>query len=272
MEDELLSTHADVEPGYPGPDHCAPGAALPSYQVYLATGARARHIHYRMRYAVYCLETGFEAAEHYPEGFERDLYDEHAAHFLVRLGGLYAGGRWVGAMRLIRPDQTPLPTIATGQLFPGAFARARDEPPRVLEVSRLIARGAPERGSPRLLYHLCQAAQAYAQNHGYEFLLFMIRPALARLLQRHHIPIELCGEACEHRGLRLPFRAPTAESGAALSAWRRRLGLGETPVRAPYVEFAGNPPFPYRTKLGYKPCWRRRSYQAPGALEVPCAG
>lgn len=267
-----MYTHAGVETGCPTSELCPSGEASPSYQVYLATGARARHIHYRMRYAVYCLETGFEAAEQYPGGFERDIYDEHAAHFLVRLGGLYAGGRWVGAMRLIRPDTMPLPTIATGHLFPDAFARPQAESPRVLEVSRLIARGAPDRGSPLLLYHLCQAAQSYARNHGYDFLLFMIRPALARLLQRHHIPIELCGEKCDHRGVRLPFRAPTDESGVALSAWRRRLGLGDASEHSHYAEFAGNPPFSSRAKPVYKRCWRRRPYRAPGAMEVPCAG
>ncbi len=272
MEDERLYTHAGVEPGRPTSDRCLPDGHSPSYQVYLATGARARRIHYRMRYAVYCLETGFEAAERYPEGFERDIHDEHAAHFLVRMGGLYDGGHWVGAMRLIRPEAGLLPTMAAGHLFEDAFATPRVESPRVLEVSRLIARGSPERGSPRLLYHLCQAAQAYAEDHGYDYLLFMIRPALARLLQRHHIPIELCGEACDHRGLRLPFRALTAESGLALSAWRRRLGLGDAPARPHYAQLAGHPPFPYRAAPGYKRCWRPRVYHAPRAMEVPCAG
>lgn len=272
MEDGRLDTHAGVEPARPISDSGQSDASLPSYQVYLATGPRARRIHYRMRYAVYCVETGFEAAERYPEGFERDLHDEHAAHFLVRLGGLYDGGRWVGAMRLIRPEADPLPTIATGHLFPDAFSARKTEPPRVLEVSRLIARGAPERGSPQLLYHLCQAAQAYAEDHGYDYLLFMIRPALARLLQRHQIPIELCGEACEHRGLRLPFRALTTEAGLALSDWRRRLGLGDPPARPHYAQLAGYPPFPYRAAPGYKRCWRPRVYRAPRAGEVPCAG
>lgn len=185
---------------------------------YLARSEDARRIHFRLRYEVYCRETGFEPAEKHPEGIERDVYDDHAEHFLIGHEGHPPEARWVGTMRLILPGKRPLPTTSNCRLFPEVLADA--EVP-ALEVSRLIVRGA----SPEVLYHLCQAAQAYAQRHGYHRMFFLVRPALARLLRRHGLPIEVCGAPHRHRGTRMPCLAHTDAAGSALRAWRQRLQL-----------------------------------------------
>jgi len=39
---------------------------------------------YKLRYQVYCLETGFEKIEHYPEKVEFDEYDNSSVHYLIR--------------------------------------------------------------------------------------------------------------------------------------------------------------------------------------------
>lgn len=39
---------------------------------------------YKLRYQVYCLETGFEDPEQYPLGLEFDEYDPYAKHYLIR--------------------------------------------------------------------------------------------------------------------------------------------------------------------------------------------
>lgn len=58
---------------------------------------------YKLRYQVYCLETGFEKTEHYPEGVEFDEYDNNSVHYLIRhlRSGVYAA-----TTRLILPDIT----------------------------------------------------------------------------------------------------------------------------------------------------------------------
>lgn len=38
---------------------------------------------YKLRYQVYCLETGFEDPGHYPEGLEFDVFDSHSVHYLL---------------------------------------------------------------------------------------------------------------------------------------------------------------------------------------------
>lgn len=56
---------------------------------------------YKLRYQVYCLETGFEATENHPDQMEYDEFDENSMHYLVRhkKSGVYAA-----STRLILPD------------------------------------------------------------------------------------------------------------------------------------------------------------------------
>lgn len=191
-------------------------------RTYLARSEAARRIHFRLRYEVYCRETGFEPPEQHPDGVERDVFDEHAEHFLVGHEGRPPETRWVGTMRLILPGKRPLPTAANCRLFPEV---ADEADAAALEVSRLIVRGA----SSEILYYLCQAAQEYAQRHAYPRMFFLVRPALARLLRRHGLPVEVCGSPHRHRGTRIPCVAYTDAAGTALQAWRQRLQLPAPP-------------------------------------------
>ncbi|NOS89809.1 MAG: PEP-CTERM/exosortase system-associated acyltransferase [Methylococcaceae bacterium] len=55
---------------------------------------------YRLRYQVYCLETGFEDPSDYPDGLEFDEFDSHSVHYLIyhRKQGVY-----MATTRLILP-------------------------------------------------------------------------------------------------------------------------------------------------------------------------
>jgi N-acyl amino acid synthase of PEP-CTERM/exosortase system len=95
----------------------------------------ALHRAFKLRYEVYCLEHNFLPAADYPEGIERDEYDDDAAHFYA----FDEHEELVGYVRLVRPK--------ADQLFPmqrhcsiwsdAATLPARSE---VAEVSRLIVR------------------------------------------------------------------------------------------------------------------------------------
>jgi len=56
---------------------------------------------YKLRYQVFCIETGFESPESHPGKIEFDEYDNHSLHYLVRhrKSGLFAA-----TTRLILPD------------------------------------------------------------------------------------------------------------------------------------------------------------------------
>lgn len=56
---------------------------------------------YKLRYQVYCIETGFEDPEQYPDGMEFDEFDSHSAHYLIRHRKL---GIYMATTRLILPE------------------------------------------------------------------------------------------------------------------------------------------------------------------------
>ena len=56
---------------------------------------------YKLRYQVYCLETGFENPEQYPDGMEFDEFDSHSVHYLIYHRKL---GIYMATTRLILPE------------------------------------------------------------------------------------------------------------------------------------------------------------------------
>lgn len=56
---------------------------------------------YKLRYQVYCLETHFENSDDFPDGLEKDNYDESSKHYLIRH---ISSGQFAATTRLILPD------------------------------------------------------------------------------------------------------------------------------------------------------------------------
>ncbi|MFZ2168884.1 MAG: PEP-CTERM/exosortase system-associated acyltransferase, partial [Methylococcaceae bacterium] len=65
---------------------------------------------YKLRYQVYCIETGFESSEQHPDNLEFDEYDQQSVHYLIRHR---KSGDYAATTRLILPD-----TNNPGRLFP----------------------------------------------------------------------------------------------------------------------------------------------------------
>jgi N-acyl amino acid synthase of PEP-CTERM/exosortase system len=61
---------------------------------------------YKLRYQVYCLETGFENAANFPDGLERDAYDARSEHYLIRH---IESGQFSATARLILPSRNGSP-------------------------------------------------------------------------------------------------------------------------------------------------------------------
>src|SRR3569832_697528 len=75
------------------------------FEVVLADDECSRRIHYQLRYQVFCLDTGYEDPDAFPDGEEKDEWDQNAVHFLVRERETQ---QWVAAMRLVIPqDKAP---------------------------------------------------------------------------------------------------------------------------------------------------------------------
>ena len=206
------------------------------FETVLADTAAAKDIHYSVRYKVFCDETGFEDAARFPDGKERDSFDEHATHFIV--WDRYER-EWVGAMRLARADghQMPCETICDADLK-GLSARRS----RTVEFSRLCVLGknrhtesafrfgmkAPD-GNPQgkeipvffrqeeneVFLRLLRASFAWGKANDVDYCYFIVTPALTRVLQRFGIPLEKVGSPLEHRGVRIPhsYNVHDAEAG-----------------------------------------------------------
>lgn len=204
------------------------------YQVVLADSPESRRVHFHLRYQVFCCDTGFEPAENFPDGLERDDHDAHAVHFLVGRTGAPddCPERWVGAMRLILADSEPLPIQTRCRLVEG---RKPDAHARVAEVSRLIVKEEAPHPEPLVLFLLCSAALGYSQRHGLQDLYFLIRPALFRILRRQGLAIDLTGDPCEHRGLRYPCGIAVRDLVPGMEQWRQRLKSIDQIGVTPYV-------------------------------------
>jgi N-acyl amino acid synthase of PEP-CTERM/exosortase system len=235
------------------------------FEAFLADTPRGRQLHYRIRYEVYCRETGFEDARLFPRREEQDHYDAHAHHFLVRHT---VTGEWVAAMRLVLPQAGRLPFQDVCPM--AADATAGLSTADAAEVSRLcMVEGLRRRGyersfpyqmvdrsnekvtelrrrerrlGPQVLMGLLRAAYAYNRERlGFQQWYFLVSPALARVIGGAGIDLVPVGPSCEHRGVRAPYVSDVERS--------HRDVLASSPEMAEF--FNGGPAYRKFSDLGY---------------------
>jgi putative PEP-CTERM/exosortase system-associated acyltransferase len=211
------------------------------FEVFLADSPTGKEIHYRVRYQVYCLETGYESPISYPGKKESDRFDESSVHFIVRAR---ATGTWIAAMRLVigSLDQLPISQFATvdpGLLLQNTGAKSLSDFGLCAEVSRLCVisqyrRRAHERNVPHqvpwnpdddsdevanqerrkapwLMLALLNSARVYSEEKNIPYWFFLAASSLARIIKGLGIKLDQTGPPCEHRGTRYPFVTNTSE-------------------------------------------------------------
>jgi len=210
------------------------------FEAILADNDEAKRIHYNIRYQVYCLEAGYEDPNAFADGEEKDQWDEHAAHFLVRSK---ATGQWIAAMRLILPvgsrshpvfqfcDIDPCishlsETVMTGEVSRlcvlGTYRRRLAPAMRSAIITTHGQDTAPhgqlrERcKEPLIALGLFRAAAQYSREQGIPYWYFLTTSALARALRRMNVQMAIAGTSCLHNGERHPFwiNVQTAIEGA----------------------------------------------------------
>ncbi|MCU0936662.1 MAG: PEP-CTERM/exosortase system-associated acyltransferase [Gammaproteobacteria bacterium] len=230
------------------------------FEVFVADTPGGRAIHYRIRYEVYCRETGFEDSRDFPDGEERDRYDEHSIHFLVRHR---PSQDWIAAMRLVLPRGGRLPfadlcpSIKTSPL--PVATRDAAEVSRLCMVEGFRRRGLEHvlpygllgsdldagvryqpdrRHSQEILLGLLRAAYSFNRNVGYRYWYFLVGHALARLLRRTGIILEAVAEPFEHRGLRTPYVADVELSHVSVTSVNPEIRAFFEPDRPGYRLFS----------------------------------
>jgi N-acyl amino acid synthase of PEP-CTERM/exosortase system len=200
------------------------------FEVIPALSAELQDRAFEIRHQVYCEDLGFEAQR--PDRRERDEYDRHSIHLLLRH---VQTGEYVGCTRLVRarPEDPsyPLPfektcahTLDRGGVDPAKFPRHS-----IAEVSRLavIAKyrrrrgeakttaGLPDENSegqvtpkptrfPYILVGLYLGTVALAQRHKISQLFVLTEPRLAEHFLKLGVQLQQIGGPVEHRGTRVP--------------------------------------------------------------------
>jgi N-acyl amino acid synthase of PEP-CTERM/exosortase system len=200
---------------------------LQRLQTVLCDTAEARDLHYRLRYKVFCEQTGFERADAFPDGRETDRYDEDAIPFIV---GDRLTGRWIGAMRLIDGRKTRLPVeqICHGQVDGLDGGRERSVELSRLSVLKdgrsglvcdpLLTAGPTVIHAPgaatasvghernEALVRLVWATIRWAQEREVDYVYGIVTAPLARMLRTLGIPATVVGTEVRFRGVRRPYR------------------------------------------------------------------
>jgi len=234
------------------------------FETILADTQIAKDLHYRVRYTVFCQETGYEDAARFPDCKERDEFDSQAAHFII---WDRQEREWVGAMRLVPSVAGRLPSELVCNAELRHLARRRQ---RSVEFSRLCVLGKHRKTESafrfgmtlpdddpqgrdipvffrqednEIFLRLLLASFAWGKANAVDYCYFIVNRALARVLQRFGIPLEVVGSPVEHRGLRTPhcYNVHSAYSGmlARLPGFERLARHGSAYV--PYSGFVGQP-------------------------------
>jgi len=199
-----------------------------------ANDAELRAAAYRIRYKVYCQELGFESPGNFPEGMEKDEYDNFSEHYIIqhRKTGVYAA-----TTRLILPSSKPFPVelharIERHELLAGVprqqigevsrfcidrvFRRRKGEEGLVAGVGSdlqlyLASSDNERRTYPHftiaLIVCLLRMSEAHGITHWYAF----IESTFVRLLKAIGINFIPIGPLVEYHGFRYPCAIQVAD-------------------------------------------------------------
>jgi N-acyl amino acid synthase of PEP-CTERM/exosortase system len=200
------------------------------YEVILADTKESIHLHYKLRYQVYCLEKGFEEAKNFPKGEEYDQYDPRSVHFLVREKRT---SKWIAALRLILPGKQALPIENLGvidkEIRNSECMATSAEISRVCRIKNdaLFSNQKNINATPEtkkvcnenllIMLSIIRAAIFYGKANGISHIFFLGRPALARLVSRLYIPFQKAGEGCDYKGMRHPYLVTLENIVASIS-------------------------------------------------------
>lgn len=187
---------------------------------------------YRIRYAVYCQELAYENKDDFPDGREKDAYDDHSLHCLL----LHRpSGQYIGCIRLVLAPQEnnrapfPFELACRDQLYDGIMESELGHREQFGEISRLavvsrfrrrkgeyetpaaigeeeLERSREERRiTPYVALCLSLGAAAMGLSYGLSGVFALMEPRLERHLRNQGIGFRKIGKPVEYRGLRIPF-------------------------------------------------------------------
>ncbi|MDQ3186581.1 MAG: PEP-CTERM/exosortase system-associated acyltransferase [Pseudomonadota bacterium] len=187
---------------------------------------------FHLRYRVLCIEQrlpGFDASR-YSEERERDSYDDHSAHILLRHR---PSNEFVGTARLILPDPLDpkklfpierhtqfdpvfinpgrLSRLHTGEIsrlvVVRRFSRRRDEPLHAIESGREVEKWIPtkQRRFPHPMLALAVGIIRMSVENNITHWFSVMDPSLNRLLEPYGLQLDPIGPLTNYHGPRRPY-------------------------------------------------------------------
>jgi N-acyl amino acid synthase of PEP-CTERM/exosortase system len=216
-----------------------------NFDVFLADTPESKQLHYNIRYQVYCDEMGFEDKELFPDQQEYDKWDNHSVHFLVRDKHR---GHWVGALRLVLPENSSLPfekhcnlekKLSTGEYLQSVelsrlcvlkevrrFSAKRFAPygilteENVFENTNVTVLHNYKNLGLILTWGLIRAVALYCKQNNRKDLYLLVAPSLASAIRKVGFSADQIGEPCSHRGKRIPLKC-NIENIMANALWKK---------------------------------------------------
>ena len=202
----------------------------------IAVNESQRREAHQLRYQVYCLERGYEDPEVFPDGMEKDEFDSHSIHSLVRHR---SSGLVAGVVRLILPNPSKPDSLLPIELncshvFNQAvlsdfeFSKAAiAEVSRFAVSKRFIARAGHMRNIsirgiqggnastqddvsqylPHISLGLIAMLFVTSIHHGITHWYAAMEPALSRLLRSSGVEFTPIGSVVDYHGKRQPMIA-----------------------------------------------------------------
>lgn len=181
---------------------------------------------FRLRYKVYVEEWGFERSEDHPGGMERDPYDDHSVHFVVRRRGEEGV---IGTVRMIlnsdrgfpieqhctlERDLSVMNRNGFGEISRLAISKDyrrratdvvyQDRDPLTPELFRQMYSG-QRRLENDIVLGLYRCICMESIERGNEYLLAVMARGLVTLLRRVGIVFDAIGPEQNYHGLRAPY-------------------------------------------------------------------
>jgi N-acyl-L-homoserine lactone synthetase len=167
---------------------------------------------FRLRYEC-VIEKGWARPEDYPDGLERDAYDDDAVHVTA-----WEGDGLAGTVRLVFP--------APGRRFPieEEFGLRLERPEEVVDGGRLVvAPGYRGDSGHQVLTGLFAQAWVEARKRGLDVFAAVAPPGVIKLYRQVGFDITVLGSPRPYWG---EERAPILISGADPEAVERTTGMG----------------------------------------------
>lgn len=165
------------------------------FRFYIADDPKEIEDIYRLRYKVYCEEYGYIDKKLFPDGLEKDKYDESSSYLVIR----DKKNEVAATVRIIKNSEEGFPIQ---EHFSFNIDTSKIDQDRLVEISRLIV--AKKYRRKHLIIFLLKGLSVYAINKNVSHAYCVIDEKLYPMLLKLSVPVRIIGEKELYQGVTFP--------------------------------------------------------------------